>query len=254
MKALVINLGTEVGRMSFMAGQLARLKLVLVRLEAVVPEAVSPPSDDPYWQRWERPLRTTEMAALASHRAAWERVVAEGAPMLICEDDAVLHPDTPDFLNQIEALPEAELVTLETRGRRKLIARAAHGEAPMHRLWQDRTGAAAYVLRPSGARKLLDRVAQAPGLADGIICAAYDVTAWQAVPALAVQLDQCEALGLAPPIQTESAIDREARPKTRKSLGQKWRRLRGQVRMGSRQIRRLPGAQRVIVPYAGAPR
>ncbi|UWQ95350.1 glycosyltransferase family 25 protein [Rhodobacteraceae bacterium M385] len=252
MKVLVINLGPESARMSFMAGQITRLGLGLVRQEAVTPQTLTPPSDDPYWQRWERPLRTTEMAALASHRAAWERVLAEGAPMLICEDDAVLHDDTPDFLHQIEALPEAELVTLETRGRRKLIARAPHMQAPMHRLWQDRTGAAAYVLRPSGARKLLDRVAQAPGLADGMICAAYDVTAWQAVPALAVQLDQCEALGLTPPIQTESAIDREARPKAAKSLGQKWRRLRGQVRMGARQIRRMPGAQRVIVPFAKA--
>ncbi|QXT40396.1 glycosyltransferase family 25 protein [Gymnodinialimonas ceratoperidinii] len=250
MKALVINLASEAPRMAFMAGQLTRLGIAFERVDAITPDRLSPPSDHAYWQRGERPLRTTEMAALASHRIAWERVVAEDAPLLICEDDAVLHRDAPAFLRAVEGLPEAELVSLETRGRAKLIARAPHPQAPMHRLWQDRSGAAAYVLRPAGARRLLDRAAQAPGLADGILCAAYEVTAWQAVPALAVQLDHCAALGLTPPIETESSIDREARPKAAKSAGQKLRRVRGQLRMGLRQLRRLPGAERRVVPFA----
>lgn len=249
MKALVINLASEVTRMTFMAAQLTALNIPFERLEATVPATLSPPSDDPYWTLWERPMRTTEMAALASHSAAWEQVVAANAPMLILEDDAILHPTTLTFLHKIEALAEAELVTLETRGRAKLIATPSHANAPMHRLWQDRTGAAAYVLRPSGARKLLDRVAQAPGLADGILCAAYNVTAWQAVPALAIQLDRCEAEGIVPPIQTDSAIGREARPKAAKSPAQVFRRIRAQSRMGLRQIRRKPGAQKLIVPY-----
>jgi glycosyl transferase family 25 len=248
-KALVINLAEEATRMAFMAGQLTRLGIGFDRLEAVTPRGLSPAADDPYWQQGERPLRTTEMAALASHRAAWERVVAAGVPLLICEDDAVLHRDTPALLSAVDALSEAELITLETRGRAKLIARSPHAKAPIHRLWQDRTGAAAYVLRPEGARKLLARVAQAPGLADGILCAAYEVQSWQAVPALAVQLDHCAASGIEAPIETESAIDREARPKAAKSPGQKLRRIRGQLRMGLRQLRRLPGAERRIVPF-----
>lgn len=232
-----------------MAKQLTALGLPFELLDATTPETLTPLATDPYWTLWERPLRTTEMAAMASHRAAWARVVAENAPMLILEDDAVLHADAPGFLHKIEAIPEAELVTLETRGRAKLLAATPHPKAPMHRLWQDRTGAAAYVLRPSAARKLLARVARAPGLADGILCAAYDVAAWQAVPALAVQLDHCAAVGLTPPIETDSAIDKEVRPKTLKSPAQKLRRLGAQARMGLRQIARRPGAQRLIVPY-----
>lgn len=249
MKAQVINLASEGIRMAFMAEQLDRLSISFDWLEAITPATLTPDPNDPYWTLWERPMRTTEMAAMASHRAAWQRVVTENAPMLILEDDAVLYLSTPDFLQKIENLSEVELVTLETRGRRKLIARTPHAKAPMHRLWQDRTGAAAYVLRPSGARKLLDRVARAPGLADGILCAAYDVTAWQAVPALAVQLDRCEAEGIAPPIQTDSAIGREAKPKAPKSPAQKLRRALAQARMGIRQVVRRPGAQRLIVPY-----
>lgn len=248
MKALVINLARETTRMGFMADQLGALNIAFDRLEAITPDTVTPPVNDPYWTLWERLLRTTEMAALASHRAAWERVAISETPMLILEDDAVLHPTTAAFLAQIDSLSEVELVTLETRGRRKLIAKIPHKNAPIHRLWQDRTGAAAYALRPSGARKLLARVARAPGLADGILCAAYDVSAWQAVPALACQLDRCEAEGIVPPIPTDSAIDREVKPRAKPTAAQKLRRLRAQARMGIRQIARRPGSDRVIVP------
>lgn len=250
MKALVINLGSEAARMEFMAGQLDALGVPFERLEAVTPATLIPPADDLYWTRWERPMRTTEMAALASHRTAWERVAKGSEPMLILEDDALFAPGTATFLHQIETIHEAELVTLETRGRRKLIALDPHPSAPMHRLWQDRTGAAAYVLTPQGARKILARVAQAPGLADGILCAAYDVTSWQAVPALVCQMDRCEAEGITPPIATDSAIGREAKPNAPSSLFQKLRRIRAQLRMGLRQLVRSPGAQKRIVELA----
>jgi glycosyl transferase family 25 len=252
MKALVINLASEGERMAFMAGQLDTMGIAFERVEAVTPQTLTPPATDPYWSLWERPMRTTEMAALASHRAAWARVAEGTEPTLILEDDALFQPGTAAFLDQIVGLREAELVSLETRGRRKLIARNPHPKAPMHRLWQDRTGAAAYVLRPSGAKKLLARVADAPCLADGVLCAAYDVTTWQAVPALVCQLDRCEAEGIAPPIATESAIGREAKPVVPSTLAQKLRRIRAQLRLGVRQIRRAPGAVKTDVPLSRA--
>ncbi len=250
MKALVINLATESARMAFMADQLHRLGIEFERLEATTPASLSPDADDPYWTLWERPMRRTEMAALASHRAAWQRVADGSVPMLILEDDAVLMGGTRDFLSAISGLPEAEMVTLETRGRRKLIARDPHPKAPMHHLWQDRTGAAAYVLQPDGARKLLARVTRAPGLADGVLCAAYEIQTWQAVPALACQLDRCAAEGMVPPMTTDSAIGREPRPENAKSAAQIFRRLGSQFRMGVRRIRRAIGSENVIVPLA----
>lgn len=250
MRALVINLWSEGARMGFMAAQLGQLGIAFERLEAVTPETLTPPPADPYWTLWERPLRETEMAAMASHRAAWARVATGTEPVLILEDDAVLMPGVPAFLSAVAALPEAEMVTLETRGRRKLLAKVAHDRAPMHRLWQDRSGAAAYVLRPSGAEKLLAHAARAPGLADGILCAAYDVEAWQAFPALACQLDRCEAEGIAPPIQTDSAIGREPRPSAPPSPDQRRRRLAAQLRMAARQVAHFIGSDRVTVPLA----
>ncbi len=253
MKALVINLWSEGARMGFMAGQLIAQGIPFERLEAVTPETVSPPPSDPYWTLWERPLRATEMAAMASHRAAWALVAESDAPMLILEDDAVLHADTAAFLDATGPLEDAELVTLETRGRAKLIARSAHPAARMHRLWQDRSGAAAYILRPSGARKLLARVARAPALADAVLCAAYEVTTWQAVPALACQLDRCEAEGIPLPLASDSAIGREAKPSAAPSPDQKRRRLRSQLRMGLRQAAHLAGSRRLILPYGTIP-
>ncbi len=250
MKALVINLASETVRMTFMAAQLDAMGVAFERVEAVTPDTLKPSPDDPYWTLWERPMRVTEMAALASHRVAWERVANGTAPALILEDDALFMPGAARFLSQIEGMPEAGLITLETRGRAKLIAKDPHPSAPMHRLWQDRTGAAAYVLRPEGARRLLARVARAPGLADGILCAAYDVAAWQAVPALVCQLDRCAAEGMTAPIETESAIGREAKPNAPSTAAQRLRRIKAQVRMGIRQAIRWPGAQKVTVPLA----
>ncbi|MEX3017879.1 glycosyltransferase family 25 protein [Gymnodinialimonas hymeniacidonis] len=244
---MIINLASETERLAFQASQLERLGIAYQRLEAKTPETLTPAKDSPYWTCWQRPLRTTEMAAFASHRSAWEYVAASDAPNLILEDDAVLMPGVPDLLAQLSSIPEAEFVTLETRGRRKRIAVEPHGGLPLHRLWQDRTGAAAYVLWPSAARKLLARVATAPGLADAILCAAYDLNAWQAVPALACQLDRCEAEGFAPPIETQSAIGKEAKPSAKPSLVQRLRRVSGQARMGLRALAHA-NAQNVIVP------
>ncbi len=84
------------------------------------------------------------------------------------EQNALFAPGTAEFLTMIERLPDAELATQETRGRRKLIARALHPFAPIRRLCPDRTEAAAYGLTPQDARKILARVAQASGLVDGI--------------------------------------------------------------------------------------
>ena len=257
MKALVINLDDAQARMDFMAGQLDRLSISWERLPAVTAETLSPPADDPYWTRWERPMRVTEMAALASHRAAWRQVLYSAAPHLVLEDDALLMPGVPRFLDAVAPLEEAEHVTLEERGRKKLMARSPHPAAPMRRLWQDRTGAAAYVLRPSGAAKLLARTDRAPGLADAVICAAYELSSWQADPALAIQLDQCERHGMTSPIAVSSSIGQVGRPSMSELPAAQRRRYRlrrlvSQIRMGLRQARHARGSQRRIVEIAAA--
>ena len=127
------------------------------------------------------------------------------------------------------------------------MARNPGGTVAGHRLlrlYQDRSGAAAYLLWPAGAKKLLNNASRAAGLADAVICRAYELLSYQLEPAGAVQLDCASTYGITPPIQTHSAI--AAAPEAEDN---RWapdfrlRRIGAQVRMGLRMLR-YAGAER----------
>jgi glycosyl transferase family 25 len=248
MQVLVLNRAADAGRLEFQAAQLARLGLPFRRIEAVTPETLDPPAHDPWWNGWERPLTLVERAVLLTHRRAWAAVADSGAPALILEDDACLAAATPGFLAAVEGLAGIDHITLEVRGRRKLLSREADSRAPMRRLWQDRTGAAAYVLWPSGAQKLLARSGARPGLADAVICAAYEMSSFQADPALAIQLDQCARYGRPSPLPGATTNPRPRSRLTGDSAAARarfrLRRVAAQLRMG---LRRLASTGRAAV-------
>ena len=225
-RTLVINLASARARMEMMARQLDYLGLDWERLEAVTPETLSPGSDDAMWQRWQRPLRVTEMALTASHMAAW-RQVGE-APLLVLEDDALLSEGIADFLQYAAGLTGVDHISLETRGRKKLLDRAPGAAWPM---WQDRTGSAAYIVWPSGARALLARAAEVAAPSDALISETR-MTSHQAVPAQAIQFDICARYGIAPPIETKSLIDKAEKPPVPRGAGFRCRRVMGQLAMG----------------------
>jgi glycosyl transferase family 25 len=249
MKAIVINLDAETKRMAFQLSQAKALGFQVERLPATAATDVEPAQTDPYWRTWERPLLATEMAALASHKSAW-RIVASGTtPRLILEDDAYLSSNLPPILKNLKTLQGVEHVSFETRGRKKILGDAQLGH-PIRRLFQDRTGAAAYLLWPSGARKLLERTKTRAGLADGVICAATELASYQAYPALAVQLDQCDRYGLVSPLKTSSAISRgdaNQRPRSSASMVYRFRRIAAQLRMGTRAIKVGNRSEKVLV-------
>jgi glycosyl transferase family 25 len=241
--------------MAFMQAQMEALGLSWERVEGVTPLTLYPPAEDPVWHRWQRPLRTTEMALCASHAAAWRRVLDLGRPCLVLEDDAVLASETPEFLTGAEAVAGIDHISLETRARKKLVARRSHGTLPMRRLYQDRTGSAASVIYPSGARKLLAHVARAGGPSDAVISSTYTLISCQADPALAVQLDLCPHYGLPQPLATASLIDAETKPLPEMPAAQarafRMRRIAAQLRMGWRQLVHAPVAtRRHIAPSA----
>ena len=250
MQALILNLDREADRLAWQIEQVTALGLEPVRIAATTPATVTPPVDDTYWSTWERPLRTTEMACLCTHRAAWQHVVDTSAGCLVLEDDAMLEPGISALLQRISTNPVFEHVTFEVRGRQKVMAQAPHPDAPVHRLELDRTGAAAYWLSPTGAARLLARTARRCGLADAVICAAKGLQSWQAVPGMAVQFDCALFYGLTPPFDVASTIDAERRPEDR-SLRQRLRRVLSQCRMGVRQWR--PGLQCIDVPLGDRP-
>ncbi|MCO6178862.1 glycosyltransferase family 25 protein [Ciceribacter sp. RN22] len=250
MDAIIINLDRATERMAFQKAQMEALGLTYRRLRAF--DAASAPALRPstYWDTWERPLVDVEKACLLSHRAAWEMVAASDTPSLILEDDAVLSKRVPDLLARLEKRNGIDLVTLEVRARKKLVSKSRsglHTGLPIRRLYQDRTGAAAYVLWPEGARKLLKRTARRAGLADAVICATYELQAFQADPALALQIDRCRHYGIEEPIATRSAIDAgknatEANP--HRKLVFRFRRALAQLRMGLRRVAKAPVAVR----------
>lgn len=238
---IIINLAGETARMSFQLAQMEILGLDWERLEAVTPHTLSRPPNHEHWQRWERPMKAAEMAILESHCKAWKRVHDSGIPHLIIEDDAILAADVSPLLDRLEQESNLDHVTLEVRNRKKLIGHH-HPNLPLRRLYQDRTGAAAYVLWPSGAQKLLLRAIAQPALADAVICAAYEMETWQTIPALAIQLDQCKAYGMSPPIFT---TPRQEENLVRRSTNlHRIRRLLSQLRMGMRYLSKIAVSER----------
>ena len=247
MKAYFINLDREETRRAFQIAQAAELGLDLHRIRAVNRDEVRPPPESDYWQRWQRPLRTAEMATLLSHRAAWQKVLEVNEPCLILEDDAWLMPTSTNFLAKLAILNGVEHISLETRNRFKILG-GRHPDFPgVRRLFLDRTGAAAYVLWPDGARKLLSRTDLFPGLADAVLVETPGLQSWQADPALAVQIDRAAVYGLAPPFPVTSSIVDTVRPQ-RGSFTFRWRRICGGLRLFSRLLKVLVGAQRRKVP------
>jgi glycosyl transferase family 25 len=243
MKALVINLDGEAGRLAFQLDQAQRLGLRLERLPAADARHLDPPSGDGYWRRWQRPLREAEKATLLSHRRAWGRIAGGAEPVLVLEDDAWLLPGASSFLDAAARLSGIEHLSLETRGRRKLLGPAHPGLPGIRRLWLDRSGAAAYLLWPRGAARLLGRADRVAGLADAVPVEAPGLLRWQADPALAIQIDMAPRYGLVPPIPVSSAISSEARP-PRGDLRFRARRAWAQAAMGATGLRRrLAGAE-----------
>jgi glycosyl transferase family 25 len=236
LKVRVINVASATTRMAFQGEQLTRLGLAFERIEAITPETLSPPSDDESWATWERPMREIEKALYTSHRSVWAMIAAEDGPCLVLEDDALLSAKTPGLIGALATENGLEHVTLEVRNRAKYVAKKSHPSRPLRRLYQDRTGAAAYVLWPEGAAKLLARPV---GLADAVICAAYNVQSYQADPALAIQIDQCGIYGIAAPIEVSSAPLSQPKPdvsgfSARQQTRFRRRRTASQIRMAWR--------------------
>jgi len=254
-KILVINLDSAKDRLAFQKQQMKRLSLEFERLPATTIQDIDLGDLSTLQTQWERPMRSSEIACLYSHRSAW-RIVAEGnQPVLILEDDALLSSKVPAILKSLENSNSLDHATLEIRGRKKILAKNSqplNKYTDITRLYQDRTGAAAYVLWPRGANILLKHSDHAAGLADAIIAAAYELSSWQVEPAAAMQLDQCDAYGIKTLLKTASSIGSNANDKPSpanaiSAVKYKWRRIISQLRMGLHQLSTIAKANRRLV-------
>jgi len=196
----VINLPSAVKRRKLQKDQLTKLGLEYKTLNAISVDDISEATYRKHYFDWQRPLRKTEVACYFSHRSAWDKVITNGEPALILEDDAILSIFLPDLLDRLNGIKNTDLINLENRSRKKFVSRS-HMEiecnSKLLRLYLDRTGAAGYILWPSGANKLIQlEKNNGIGLADAHITSCYSLKAYQVEPSPIIQLDQCEDYGI----------------------------------------------------------
>lgn len=255
MNVLIINLAEATDRLSFQEKQMLRLGLDYEILRAVSTQHISEATYYQLSMGWERPLRRTELACFLSHHKAWQTVLKKKQPMLVLEDDALLSRYSAILLKMLEQRSDCDLVTLEVRSRQKIVGEGQPlvEDFSLVPLYQDRTGAAAYVLWPSGAQILLDKAKTIPpGLADAFISSTYSLRCRQIEPAAAIQLDQCEAYEVNNTLKTISSISAEKKPDLTyatplENLRFHTRRLGAQYRMGMRRIQIMGKGERRFI-------
>ena len=253
MKALLINLPKSKDRLNFQKQQLKQLG---INFEVIEATGINDITESEYRRlsgAWQRLMRRTEVACFMSHLKTWNMVLELNQPCLILEDDAYLSSCVPSLLSEFNSFKECDLITLENRSRKKIVSKKKQDiscDCHLLELYQDRTGAAGYVLWPSGAQKLIDKYNKGRiGLADAFISSCYTIKAFQIEPAAIVQLDQCTNYQLSCTSQTESIITPMATTHPQadtvaKHLLFRLKRVLGQVRMGLRQLAVLHKSER----------
>jgi glycosyl transferase, family 25 len=232
LKCIIINLETAKDRMNFMTKQMNKLSLKFLRINAIAENNLVLSNKKSYWNTWERPLKNTEKACLLSHINAWKSVVKNNRPALILEDDALLSNDTKSVLNAASALQNMDLLSLEVRFRKKLLSKKREKLCfgyHYSKMYQNGSGAAAYILWPSGAKKLITYSKKHAALADALITDCKKLKSFQIEPACALQLDCLPIYGMRSPIEHFSIInsgDNSNRPTYEKRMRLKFLRKR----------------------------
>ncbi|WP_193227655.1 glycosyltransferase family 25 protein [Aureimonas psammosilenae] len=241
-----INLDRATERCRFMEEQAHRLGLHFERVPAVAAADIAADKARALNHAWERPLTPAELGCFLSHHTIWLDVARGKAPVLVLEDDVMLSARLAEFLPLLAGLPDADFLNIESFDRRRFVARhskaLAEGLAAV-RVYRDKSGSAAYLLWPSGARKLLRKAERGAAPVDAFLHGLRSLLSWQSEPALAMQLHLLEARGVAVPIPSGSSIQT---PRTR--LPWRWanaafhaRRLRTQGRLACDHLMRLFG-------------
>jgi glycosyl transferase family 25 len=249
MDILIISLPNAKERRDFQQNQLSKLGLEFEFLDATSIHDLNEATYKKHYQDWQRPLKTTEVACYYSHRRAWNRVIQFNKPVLILEDDALLSKYVPELLKDFADKENTDLINLENRARKKFVSRSGEFIAcnsKLLRLYQDRTGAAGYILWPSGARKLIQcEERKGIALADAHITACNNLTAYQVEPSPIIQLDHCEHYDIKNPISnnaSDSSVSSRHNPKGGVFFWLK--RVYFQLKLGVRQLTLISKSKR----------
>ncbi|MEE9328051.1 MAG: glycosyltransferase family 25 protein [Cocleimonas sp.] len=256
MNVLIINLPDSKSRLKFQVEQLTSFDLDYKVINAVSTATLQESEYNALSQTWQRPMRASEVACFLSHKKAWHCVVEENRPCLIIEDDALFSRNIVKLLEEIAGISDLDLVTLENRSRKKIVSKKVTSlccNSFLYELYQDRTGAAGYILWPKSAKILINKSDKGKiALADAFISSSYELKAFQVEPAAIVQLDQCAHYDLECDVETQSTITPVA---TQHPIAEgllatvkfKLRRINAQFSMGFRQLSVLNKSRRRFI-------
>jgi glycosyl transferase family 25 len=241
MDILIISLTNAEERRNFQQEQLSKLGLDFRFLDATSTNNIDKTTYKQHYKDWQRPLKETEVACYYSHRHAWDSVIQSNQPALILEDDALLSRCTPALLKSLSTKKNVDLINLENRGRKKFVSKSSESivcNSKLLRLYQDRTGAAGYILWPSGAKKLIQcEKRKGIALADAHITACNNLNSYQVEPSPIIQLDQCRYYNVKNSIDintSKSSVSSHHNPKGGVFFWAK--RIYFQIKLGIRQL------------------
>ena len=254
MKTYIINLPKDKERKTFQEQQFKNLGLSYEFFPAVTLDDIHGETYETHKNDWQRPLRKVEVACFYSHYNLWKKIVRSNEPALILEDDAWLSDALPCALKALSQLKSIDCINLESVGRKKILSKKSitldKCNTTLHRLYLDRNGTGGYVLYPEGAKKLLAFTQKGIALADAHIRSCPNFIAYQASPILVIQLDQCQNVGLTPPLEVISNITHQSKPDLpwRQMLRFKKRRVFEQIHQGIKHLKILADAQKKEIP------
>jgi glycosyl transferase, family 25 len=199
MKAYYINLERAIERRRHMEAQAQKVRLDLVRVEAVDGRQLTQHDAIKFCPSKGRThsLSLVEVACFLSHRKAWENIVnGSDTHAIVLEDDLYLSPDFERFAGSCDWISNGcDVVKIETIMRPLLLGRpciATRGGRNLWRMESENMGGGGYILSRESARILLENTQT---FVDPVDCVlfhpasfAWDILGvYQLVPALCVQ-------------------------------------------------------------------
>lgn len=241
MNIYIISLSSAIKRRQFQQAQFEDLQLGYKFLDAVSVDNIDDTIYHKHYNDWQRPMKKTEMACYFSHRNAWLEVIESQQPALILEDDALLSKNINQLLNDIENITDnMDMINLEIRNRKKHISKSGKkldDNFSLYRLYLDKTGAAGYILWPSGAKKLLIHEEEnGIAIADAHIKDCYSLKAYQVEPAPIIQLDQCKNYNIKNNYEEESKSTVSTKNNYKGGILFRLNRFKFQLQLAIRQI------------------
>ncbi len=215
-------------------------------------------SDDIYLQHafdWQRPLLKTEVGCFLSHLEVWKKIANSDFPSVVLEDDVVLTSSSIQTFKELFTYENADIINLEATGKKHVSYACEHNSLLLRKLILNSSGAGAYMLWPSGAKKLINNYqSKGAALADVFINESRSLSSWQIVPAVVIQQCMLPYYDLPEVKEGVSQIAREKyeSPKVPNAwigLVILFRRVKGEVNKGLIKLMTVFGHERIFISY-----